>query len=212
MILHLLTPAGALTPSRSDDGTTWRPLPLLKSACFRPASLPATRSTRDGTVEIQTLVPGFFGLLPDTVPPTQPPGFSGHFVKGALVLSWQAATDNSGNVASYQVLLDGTAVSTLPAKKRRVTVRLFHPTGPTVYRVRAVDGSGIFGKPTRRGRRRPGEAARESAARPPALGAGRSSRAQHSGGPRPQAAPRKLPAWYWQWAAWRRAPYRVARF
>ena len=37
----------------------------------------------DGTVEILTLVPGFFGLLPDTVPPTQPQAFRGQFVKGA---------------------------------------------------------------------------------------------------------------------------------
>jgi hypothetical protein len=35
---------------------------------------------------------------------------------------------------------------------------------------------------------------------------------QHTGGPRPQAAPRKLPAWYWRWAAWRLAPFRVAQF
>jgi hypothetical protein len=211
LILHLLTVAGALTPSRSDDGTTWRPLPLLKSALLPPGVSAGYTIDPDGTVEIQTLVPGFFGLLPDTVPPTQPPGFSGHFVKGALVLSWQAATDNSGNVASYQVLLDGTAVSTLPGKKRRVTVRLFHPTGQTVYRVRAVDGSGIFGKPTRAVAVVP---AKRPANLPRVLPrwAWALFTSQHSGGPRPQAAPRKLPAWYWQWAAWRIAPYRIAHF
>jgi len=122
-----------------------------------------------------------------------------------------AATDNSGNVASYQVLLDGTAVSTLPGKKRRVTVRLFHPTGQTVYRVRAVDGSGIFGKPTRAVAVVP---AKRPANLPRVLPrwAWALFTSQHSGGPRPQAAPRKLPAWYWQWAAWRIAPYRIAHF
>ena len=211
VILHLLTAAGALTPSYSADGTTWTPLPLLKSAVL-PAGVQAGYTIDpDGTVEIQTLVPGFFGLLPDTVPPTQPQAFTGRFVKGALVLSWQAATDNSGHVASYQLLLDGTAVSTLDPTKLRVTVRSFHSTGQTVYRVRAVDGSGIFGKPSR-------AVAVVPSNRPAGLPRVLPSWAwplftsQHAGGPRPQAAPRKLPAWYWRWAAWRLAPFRVAHF
>jgi hypothetical protein len=210
VIVHLLVPAGSLTPSYSADGTTWKPLPLLKSAAL-PAGVQAGYTIDpDGTVEIQTLLPGFFGLLPDTVPPTQPAAFSGHFVRGALVLSWQAATDNSGVIASYQVLLDGTAVSTLAGTKRRVTVRTFHPTGQTVYRVRAIDGSGILGKPS------PPVAVVPSH-RPPGLPrvlptwAWDLYTSQHSGGPRPAAAPKKLPAWYWRWAAWRNTPFRVAR-
>jgi hypothetical protein len=211
VIVHLLVPAGSLTPSYSADGTTWKPLPLLKSAAL-PAGVQAGYTLDpDGTVEIQTLVPGFFGLLPDTVPPTQPSGFAGRFVNGALVLSWQAATDNSGVIASYQVLLDGTAVSTLEGTKRRVTVRTFHPTGQTVYRVRAVDGSGIFGKPSR-------AVAVVPSPRPTGLPrvlpgwAWQLFAAQHQGAPHPAKAPHKLPAWYWRWAAWRLAPYRIAQF
>jgi hypothetical protein len=210
VIVHLLTVAGALTPSYSADGTTWKPLPLLKAAALPPGVQAGYTIDPDGTVEIQTLLPGFFGLLPDTVPPSQPAAFTGHFVKGALVLSWQGATDNSGVIGSYQVLLDGTAVSTIAPTKRRVTVRTFHSTGQTVYRIRAVDGSGIFGKPSR-------PVAVVPAKRPANLPrvlpkwAWGLFTAQHAGGPRPSAAPRKLPAWYWRWAAWRLAPFRVAR-
>jgi hypothetical protein len=80
-----------------------------------------------------------------------------------------------------------------------------------VYRVRAVDRSGIFGKPS------PPVAVVPSP-RPAGLPrvlprwAWGLYAAQHLGAPRPAAAPRKLPAWYWRWAAWRLAPYRVARF
>jgi hypothetical protein len=30
-------------------------------------------------------------------------------------------------------------------------------------------------------------------------------------GPRPAAAPHKLPGWYWAWADWRNAPFRLKR-
>jgi hypothetical protein len=211
VIVHLLTVAGSLAPSYSADGTTWKPLPLLKSAALPPGVQAGYTLDPDGTVEILTLVPGFFGLLPDTVPPSQPAAVAGRFDKGSLVLSWQAATDNSGNIASYQVLLDGTAVSTLPGTQRRVAVHSFHAVGQTVYRVRAVDGSGIFGKPSRAVAVVP---SKRPAGLPRVLPkwAWQLFTSQHAGGARPKAAPRKLPAWYWRWAAWRLAPFHVARF
>jgi hypothetical protein len=211
VIVHLLTVAGPLTPSYSPDGTTWKALPRLKSASLPPNVQAGYTLDPDGTVEIQTLIPGFFGLLPDTVPPSPPAGLTGKFVKGALRLSWQPATDNSGTIASYQVLLDGQAVSTLAASKRRVTVRTFHPGGQTVYRVRAIDGAGIIGKPSRAVAVVP---SKRPTGLPRALPRWAWSlyTAQHSGGPRPQAAPKKLPQWYWRWAAWRNAPFKLARY
>jgi len=210
VIVHLLIPTGGLAPSFSADGATWKPLAHLTSAAL-PAGVDAGYTIDpDGTVEIQTLVPGFFGLLPDTVPPTQPAATAGHFVRGALVLSWDAATDNSGTIGQYQLLLDGTAVSSLPAKTRRVTVRAFHAGSPTVYRVRAVDGAGILGKssppivvvPTKR----PTDTPRIL----PRWAWGLLA-AQHGQGVRPAQAPHKLPAWYWHWAAWRLAPFHLRR-
>jgi hypothetical protein len=211
VIVHILIPGGTLTPSFSSDGTTWKPLPLLTSASLPPGVQAGYTIDPDGTVEIQTLVPGFFGLLPDTVPPTAPAGLTGRFTKGALVLSWQGATDNSGVIASYQVLLDGTAVSTLAPTKRRVTVRTFHPAGQTVYRVRAVDGSGIFGKPSRAVAVVP---TKRPAGLPRVLPhwAWALFTAQQTHAARPAAAPKKVPAWYWRWAAWRLAPFHVAKF
>jgi hypothetical protein len=210
VIVHLLMTTGGLTPSFSSDGTTWKPMPLLKSAALPSGVDTGYTIDPDGTIEIQTLVPGFFGLLPDTVPPSQPQGVAGRFLKGALVLSWRGATDNSGVIASYQLLLDGTPVSSLSAKKRRVTVRSFHVAGPTVYRVRAVDPSGIYGKPSAPvvvlPTKRPPDTPR-----PVPRWAWALFTWQHSGGTRPAAAPKKPPAWYWHWAAWRLAPFHVRR-
>jgi hypothetical protein len=210
VIVHLLMPTGGLAPSWSADGTTWQSLRHLASAAL-PAGVDAGYTLDpDGTIEIQTLVPGFFGLLPDTIPPTQPQNFTGRFAHGALYLSWQASTDNTGNVAAYQVLLDGIPVSTLQPDKRRVIVRSFHPGAQTVYRIRAVDGSGIFGKPTPPlvvvPTKRPADTPRALPRWAWSLLAW-----QHGQAPRPTAAPRKLPGWYWHWAAWRLSPFHVKR-
>ena len=103
--LHILKPANGLLPVFSADGTSWKPLPKLSAAGLGSSVLSAYTILGDGTVAVQTLVPGYFGLLADTVPPTTPPAFAGRMVNGALVLSWQGSTDDSGQVAGYDVLL-----------------------------------------------------------------------------------------------------------
>ncbi len=207
--VHLLVPSAGLVPSYSPDGTNWTPLPKLTTGTV-PVDAGYTVDP-DSTVEIQTFVPGYFALRSDTSPPTQPLGFAGHITGSALVLQWQGATDDSGAVATYQVLLDGTPVQSLKGSSRRAVVRAFHPTGLTVYRVRAVDGAGNLGKPSRAVAVRPKS---RPAGIPKALPRWAWSlfASQHGQGPRPAAAPKKVPAWYWTWAAWRLVPFKLARF
>ena len=208
VVVHLLMQTGGLAPSWSVDGAVWKPLRKLTSAAL-PAGVDAGYTLDpDGTIEIQTLVPAYFGLLPDTTPPSQVQT-TARFVKGALRLAWPPATDNTGDVASYQVLLDGTAVSTLPGKTRRVIVRGFH-AGQTVYRVRAVDASGILGKVSRPVVVVPTVKPRDVPRALPRW-AWKLLAYQHGTGPRPKAAPKKPPAWYWHWAAWRLAPFHLKR-
>jgi hypothetical protein len=162
----------------------------------------------DGTVQVDTLVPGFFGLLADTVPPSRPEGVTGRLLNGALHVSWFASTDNAGPVASYEILLDGQPSARIPGALTRVTVRAFHASGPTVYRVRAIDSAGNASVPSRAvvvvPRKRPADAPRPLPRWAWALYSW-----QHNGGARPAAAPRKAPAWYWHWAAWRSSPFRL---
>jgi hypothetical protein len=194
-----ITQAAGLAPSFSPDGVTYTPLP--KSQFSFEA---------DGSVDIQTTVPGFFGLLPDTVPPSRPDGFSGRFVNGTLRLAWTAATDNAGQIASYDVLLDGGQLATVPGNKRSAIVRTFHPATQSVFRVRATDGVGNTGTPskpvvvvpTKRPSNLPGVLPKWTW---PLFDF------QHSRGARPAKAPKKPPAWYWRWASWRAAPFHVKR-
>jgi hypothetical protein len=201
--VHLAVPANGLAPSFSTDGTTWKPLPKLTPGVDAGYTL-----LGDGTVEIDTLVPGYFGLLADTVAPSRPDGVAGRFVDGALRLTWNGATDNAGPVVRYDVLLDGIPSAHVDGGVRRVIVRAFHPGGPTVYRVRAVDVAGNASVPSRAivvvPTNRPADVPRIL----PRWAWGLYD-FQHHTGSRPATAPRKPPAWYWHWAAWRSAPYRV---
>ena len=201
--LHLAVPANGLAPSFSTDGTTWKPLPKLTTGVDAGYTL-----LGDGTVEIDTLVPGYFGLLADTVAPSRPDGVSGRFVKGALRLSWNSSTDNAGPIAGYDVLLDGVPSAHVDGGKRLVIVRAFHPGEQTVYRIRALDLAGNASLPSRAivvvPTKRPADVPRVL----PRWAWGLYD-FQHHKGARPATAPRKPPAWYWHWAAWRSAPYRL---
>ena len=194
--LHI-TGATGLSPSFSTDGQTWTALPKTEY-----------KLTSDGGVDVQTTVPGYYGLIPDTVPPSQPQGFAGRFVNGALRLSWLPSTDNAGAVASYNVLLDGSAVATVTPGSRKAIVHSFHPTTQTVYRVQSVDAAGNVSVPSRPIVVVPGKRPTDL---PRALPhwAWDLYNAQHGHGARPAKAPKKLPAWYWYWAAWRSAPFHL---
>jgi len=209
--LHLLKPANGLVPVYSPDGTTWTPLPKLPAAGVSESVLSAYTVLGDGTVSIQTLVPGYFGLLQDTTPPTPPPAYAGRMVKGQLVLTWQGASDDSGTVAGYKVLLDGKPVAALKPTSRRVVVRNFHRSGITVYRVQSVDTAGNVSKPTAAVVVRPAPRPAKLPRAIPRWAFALYTWQRTKAGPRPAAAPRRPPAWYWRWAAWRAAPFLLRR-
>ncbi|MFL5929325.1 MAG: DUF1906 domain-containing protein [Gaiellaceae bacterium] len=201
--LHIAVPANGLAPSFSPDGTSWKPLPRQQ-----PGATSGYALLGDGTVEVETLVPGYFGLLSDTVPPTRPDRLTGRFVKGALRLSWLAAADNAGPVVRYDVLLDGTPSAHTAGSTRHIIVRAFHPGAQTVYRVRAIDVAGNAGVASKAvvivPSQRPSDVPRALPSWEFGLYA-----FQHHAAPRPAAAPRRPPPWYWHWAEWRAAPFRV---
>jgi hypothetical protein len=89
-------------------------------------------------------------------------------------------------------------------------VRAFHATTQTVYRVRAVDGAGILGKPSAPIVVQPTKRPTDTPRILPRWAWGLLA-AQHGQGARPAKAPHKLPAWYWHWAAWRLAPFHHRR-
>src|SRR5206468_8320082 len=135
--VHLLKPAAGLQPAFSTDGVTWKPVPALNGAALSESLLVGYTLDKDGTAEIQTLVPGWFGLVADTTPPAAPV-VEARLVPQGLYLTWQPAAD-AGGIASYTVLKNGMPLTELSATAHVAAVR--NPGGATanVYRVRATD-------------------------------------------------------------------------
>ncbi len=210
LTVHIIPPTPGLVPAFSATGTTARAVAQLSSPVL-PAGVDVGYTTEtDGSIDILTLVPGWFGLGADITPPSAPGPVTARFTRGALTLAWQPATDNGGPIASYDILFDGSPVASVSGRSRRAVVRAFHPTAQTVYRVRATDAAGNAGKPSPAivvlPTKRPADVPKQLPRWVFELFA-----SQHGGGTRPAAAPHKLPAWYWHWAAWRLAPFHLRR-
>jgi hypothetical protein len=208
--IHMTPPSPGLVPAFSATGTTARAVVHLASPAL-PAGVDVGYTTEtDGSIDILTLVPGFFGLGADITPPSAPGPVGARFFRGALTLSWLPATDNGGTVISYDILLDGSPLTTVSGRSRRAVVHAFHPAAQTVYRVRAVDTAGNAGKPSRPivvvPTKRPADVPKVL----PRWAFGLYA-SQHGAGSRPASTPRKLPAWYWHWAAWRLAPFHLKK-
>jgi hypothetical protein len=204
--VHLLKPAAGLQPAFSTDGVTWKPVPKRTGEGLSETVLQAYTLDKDGTVEIQTLVPGWFGLVADTMPPAAP-AVQARLVQQGLYLSWQPAAD-AGGIASYTVLKNGVPITELTAAAHVAAVR--SPGGATanVYRVRATDMAGNVGAASRAvvvaRKARPAGVPRIVPRWAFALYA-----FQHHHGPRPKTAPKRPPAWYWRWASWHAQPFRL---
>ncbi|HEX3805278.1 MAG TPA: DUF1906 domain-containing protein [Gaiellaceae bacterium] len=204
--VHLLKPPAGLVPAYSSDGVTWTPLPQLTSAGLTNTELSAYSVDADGTIEIQTLVPGYFGLIADTTPPTAPV-LSARLLTTGLYLSWLPATD-AGGLASYELLKNGTVSQTLAPTIHRATLQHAGGAAQTVYRVQATDVAGNVGPVSHpvvvQVRPRPAGIPRIV----PKWAFGLYA-FQHDQGTRPKLAPKRPPAWYWLWAGWHALPYRL---
>jgi Domain of unknown function (DUF1906) len=204
--VHILKPPDGLIPAFSSDGTTWVQLPKLTSAGLSDQVLTAYTVDPDGTYEIQTLVPGYFGLVTDSTPPSTPI-VAARLLPAGLYLTWTPANDN-GQVASYTVLKNGQPLETFTAAARKATVRKPGAGAQTVYRVEATDTAGNVSTASRAivvlAKKRPTGLPRAI----PQWAFGLYAY-QHHQGPRPAKAPKRPPAWYWSWASWRAQPYRL---
>jgi Rv2525c-like, glycoside hydrolase-like domain len=209
--VHLVAQGSGLIPSFSADGVSWMSLKPVVGGKL-PAGVDAGYAAEpDASFDVYTRLPGLVGLVPDTTPPGQTQGVAGRFSRGRLTISWRPAADNSGAVAQYNVMLDGSPLLSVAGTERTAVVHAFHPDGQTVYRVQAVDAAGNAGKPSRPLVVVPTPHP-SGLPRPLPRWAWALFAWQHAhAGPRPAKAPRRPPAWYWQWSAWRLAPFRLKR-
>ena len=207
--IHVNAPEAGVVAAFSSDGLTWTPIKRLSSAALSAGQTSGYQLMPDGSLEIYTLVPGWFGLFHDITPPTTPNGLSGQYKKGKLLLSWQSATDESGAIAGYQVTLNRAPIQTVAGTSTKTSVTRFKKKGWSAYRVIAVDGSGNQSAPSE-------SVSVVKVARPRHLPRAipawtwRLYKWQTHGkkGARPKT-PHKLPSWYWPWANWQTSPYRL---
>ena len=129
---------------------------------------------------------------------------------GRLVLAWQAATDNSGSLAGYEITLDGKPLAAASATKPTASVLAFNRNGPSVFRVSARDARRQLERRLCSGRRPPHPAARRpSRTQIPNWGFQLFAWQQAGQQGKRPAAPLRVPSWYWRWAGWRLHPFRV---
>ncbi|HEV2590722.1 MAG TPA: DUF1906 domain-containing protein, partial [Gaiellaceae bacterium] len=88
--VHLNAQGSGVMPAFSTDGTTWQPLTRAPGGQISSGHDVGYVANADGSFDVYTRLPGLVGLVPDTLPPAQPQGFTGRFLKGQLALSWLA--------------------------------------------------------------------------------------------------------------------------
>ncbi|MGZ4400222.1 MAG: glycoside hydrolase domain-containing protein, partial [Gaiellaceae bacterium] len=209
--IHVLPPTSGLVVAYSSDGSDWAPVGTLAGPALQSGASRGYLANADGSIDILTTVPGSFGLLQDVGAPGAPSGVRGHFAKGALVLQWQPAQDNSREIARYDVTRDNSTFLTTNGAASRATVRSVHGHGAIAFRVVASDAAGNASRPSR---------AVVVVPTPKPAGLPRPLprwvwpmldwQSHGKAGPRPKAAPHKLPRWYWKWADWRTRPFSIA--
>jgi len=207
--VHIVAqPPGEVPAVSTDGGVTWTALPAIAGSTL-PVGVQAGYSREaDGSIDVETLVPAIFALLPDVTPPGPPANVSAGFAGAGLTITWGPAPDAS-QIVQYRVLLDGQPLVVKSGSVRRVVVHAFHPDGPTVYRVVAVDAAGNVGTPSQPFVVVPSNRP-VGLPRPLPRWAWALFGWQHGqSGSRPAAAPKPLPAWYWLWAGWRARPFRL---
>ncbi len=208
--IRFRAPQAGVVPAFSSDSKRWTALLRLPSAKLPAGAIAGYICRPDGSVVVQTLAPGWFGLLRDVAPPIVSGRMTGRFVGKALLLAWPPARDNSGTVTRYQILLDGTPVATASGTRHASTLHLNLPRTRSVFRIAASDAAGNRSAPSRAllvvPRPRPAGVPRVIPA-----WAWRLLAWQRGGrtGRRPPT-PHPVPRWYWRWASWQKQPLRVA--
>ncbi|MHB8059648.1 MAG: glycoside hydrolase domain-containing protein [Gaiellaceae bacterium] len=209
LAIHVTSPPKGAVVAFSADGLSWKTIRRLRSAALPVNGTSGYLINADGSLDIYTLVPGYFALLQDVAAPTAPGNLRGHLVKRKLELKWRASGDNSGAVAGYQIIRDGLPIQTVAGTAKSALVSKLRRSGRSIYRVRSIDGAGNQSPLS-------GYVKLVAKARPRGLPrivprwAWRRLAWQEQGrkGKRPYA-PRPLPGWYWRWAGWKLSPYRV---
>jgi hypothetical protein len=148
--LELTIPNAArpVVPATFESGA-WRAIEPIPSGTGLPSGWQDGYYTSGSDVHILTKHLSSFALLEDVQAPTMPGRFKGARKKGRLVLSWKAATDQSGVVSAYLVYASGSLVKTVAGTARSVKLGAFKTVDKRAFQVAARDAAGNVGPRTR---------------------------------------------------------------
>jgi hypothetical protein len=147
--IHIVMRNGAANalPMTLENGA-WRGIASVSSGQTLPGSWQDGFYRVGSDVHILTRHLSSFTLLKDVKGPSAPGSFRGARTSGQLVLSWAAASDNSGLVDGYVVYANGTELRALGAGARSVDIGAFKVSDKRKFQVAARDAAGNLGAKT----------------------------------------------------------------
>jgi hypothetical protein len=130
----------------SDRGATWELIPFVTGPGL-DAGLRHGALRQPGKVVILTRHLSLFALVGDTQAPSTP-ALAGDVRTEGLHLSWQPSRDNSGQVARYVLLVDGSPTQVFGAAVTETVVTGFGPNDARSFQIAADDHAGNRSAPS----------------------------------------------------------------
>ena len=94
-------------PATSQDGTTWRALPMLQSASLPSGQQDGWYRDDNANVHILTRHLTWYALARDGEAPTEPRDLAGVLAGDGLTLRWIPGTDSSGQIGNVLLYVNG---------------------------------------------------------------------------------------------------------
>ena len=94
-------------PATSQDGTTWRALPMLQSASLPSGQQDGWYRDDSANIHILTRHLTWYALARDGEAPTAPRDLAGVLADDGLTLRWIPGTDSSGQIGNVLLYVNG---------------------------------------------------------------------------------------------------------
>jgi hypothetical protein len=133
-----------VVPATLVDGK-WRAMKAIPGGGQLPAGWEDGFVRGGSSVRILSRHLSFFTLLKDVQAPSAPAGFKGTLSRKSFLLSWKAATDNSGTVVAYRVYANGAVLKSVAGGSLSAPMGAFRTSDTRSFQVAAVDEAGNVG-------------------------------------------------------------------
>ena len=149
-VLEVLLPASTGAngvPMTSQDGTTWRTLPLLDGPTLPAGRADGFYRDADG-VHVLTRHLSYFALFADGEAPTPPRDVAGVVAEDGLTLRWVPGTDDSGELGSVVLLVNGEPYASFDPTQFEVKLGAFLPGDTRIFSFLQYDAAGNVSVPS----------------------------------------------------------------